>query len=235
MKKILFSSIICLVHSYTFAQHIREQDIVYSRYIVRELDLRKASNKAVFGKDCILATILLDALKEGANAFHYQDRTQHISYEQVAEKLLIPSSNDSCLMFYGMNELYTIELTEKFIFDKNTSEFYFIPIELTLFIPAELSTKGIMEPLAVFTFEECSRIFKNDPRSYSTATKLGQSRINFNEQFLLRSYTSTIVKIGNEDDLYFDQLYADPYKAFMAMKEEEQAIQEMMYAAYHPK
>lgn len=236
MKKItLLFSLIALIHARLFAQQIREQDMVYSRCIIREIDLRCAVNKAVFGKDCLLSAILLDALKDGATAYSCEDRTQRISYEQVVEKLIIPSADDSCSMFYGMTELYTIELKEKFIFDKNRSEFYFIPMELTLFIPAEISTKGIMEPLAIFTFEECSRILKNDPRAYSAPTRLGQSPINFNEQFLLRSYISNIVKIGNEDDLYFDQRYADPYKAFMAMKQEEQAIQEMMYAAYNPK
>ncbi len=236
MKKItLFFSLIVWINTHAFAQQIRAQDIVYSRYIVREIDLRYATNKMIFGKDCILPTILLDALKNGAKAYRYENSSQQISYEQVQEKLWIPGLSDSCSIFYAMDELYAVELTENFIFDKNTSEFRFIPVELTVFIPAALSNKGIMEPLAVFAFDECSRIFKNDPRAYSAATKFGASRINFNEQFLLRSYVSTIVKIGNKEDLYFDQRYADPYKAFMAMKEEEQAMQEMMYAAYHPK
>jgi hypothetical protein len=131
-----------------------------------------------------------------------------------------------------MQDLYVVELTERFIFDRNRSEFRFIPVSLTLFIPAALSSKGIQEPLVSFTFEACTRIFRNDVRAFSAVTKLGQPAVNFNEQFLLRSYTSTIVKIGNKDDLYFDQQYADPYKAFLAMKKEEQALQEMMYAAY---
>lgn len=234
MKKLLsFFALTLLISAQAFAQQIREQDIVYSRYIVREIDLRYTGNKSVFGKDCILSTVLLDALKDSAKAYSYEDRTQQITYDQVLEKLWIRTSEDTCApTFYAPEEVCIIELTEKFIFDKNASEFKFIPLELTLFIPAEISSKGIMEPLAVFSFEECTRIFKKDPRAYSEATKLGQARINFNEQFLLRSYTSTIVKIGNEDDLYFDQRYADPYKAFMAMKEEEQALQEMMYAAF---
>jgi hypothetical protein len=217
-----------------FAQQIREQDITYSRYIVREIDLRYPVNKAIFGKGCVLSAILLDALKEGAKAYSYEDRTKQISYEQILEKLWIPS-DDSCSAFYTAQELYVLELTEKFIFDKNASAFKFIPIELTLFIPAEISSKGIMEPIAVIPFEECTRIFKKDPRAYSAVTKIGQPAINFNEQFVLRSYASNIVKIGNEDDLYFDQRYADPYKAFIAMKEEENALQQMMYDAYHPK
>ena len=235
MKKITgFFALTLLITVQAFAQQIREQDIVYSRYIVREIDLRSPNNKNIFGKGCMLSAILLDGLKEGAKAYSYEDRSKEISYEQILEKLWI-QLDDSCGTLYTAKELYVLELTEKFIFDKNASEFKFIPIELTLFIPAEISSKGIMEPIAVIPFEECTRIFRNDPRAYATANKLGQPPINFNEQFLLRSYTSNIVKIGNEDDLYFDQRYTDPYKAFMAMKEEEQALQEMMYQAYHPK
>lgn len=233
MKKILLFSLACLAQQFTFAQ--REDDIAYSRYIVREIDLRSAGNKNVFGKDNVLASILLDALKDSATtAYSYENRSRRMYYNEVQEKLRIPAAEDSCALFYGTGELYTVELTERFIFDRNTSEFRFIPVELTLFIPAEISTKGIMEPLAVFPFEACTRIFRKDPRAFSTVTKIGQPAINFNEQFLLRSYTSSIVKIGNREDLYFDQQYADPYKAFMAMKAEEQAMQEMMYAAYHP-
>jgi len=237
MKKLTgFFALTLLITTQTFAQHIREQDITYSRYIVREIDLRYQANRSVFGKDCILSAILLDALKDGAKAYSFEDRSKQLSYEQIQNKLWIQSSDDSCMAtLYSQEELYIVELTEKFIFDKNASEFKFIPIELTLFIPANISSKGIMEPLAVIPFEECTHIFRNDARAYSTANKIGQTRINFNEQFLLRSYVSNIVKIGNEDDLYFDQRYADPYNAFMAMKEEENALQEMMYEAYHPK
>lgn len=237
MKKLtLFSALILWINLSTFAQQIREQDIVYSRYIVREIDLRHPNNKVVFGKGCILSTILLDAIKDGAKAYSYEERWKQLSYEQIQDKLWIRSFEDSCTAtFYSPEELYIVELTEKFIFDKNSSEFKFIPIELTLFIPADISSKGIMEPLAVIPFEECTRIFRTDARAFSAGTKLGQSRINFNEQFLLRSYISNIVKIGNEDDLYFDQRYADPAKAFMSMKQEENALQEMMYEAYNPK
>jgi hypothetical protein len=237
MKKLLsLFALTLLISVHAFAQQIREQDIVYSRYIVREIDLRASSNKVIFGKDCILPSILLDAVKDGAKAYSFENRTKQIAYEEILEKLILPSSDDSCgFTRYLPQELYVLELTEKFIFDKNTSEFKLLPIELTLFIPAEISSKGIQEPLAVIPFEECTRIFRNDARAYSAVTKIGQPRINFNEQFLLRSYTSNIVKIGNEDDLYFDQQYSDPYIAFMAMKQEEQALQEMMYQAYHPK
>jgi hypothetical protein len=223
------------MHTYSFAQHIREQDIVYSRYIVREINLRHARNKVLFGNNTQLPVILLDGLKQGAKAFTDTDHTKQIDYDQVMEKLLIAPTEDSCaLSFYMPEELYILELTEQFIFDKNTSEFRFIPTDLTLFIPANISSKGIMEPVAVFPFEICTRIFKNDARAFSCATTFGQLPVNFNEQFVIRSYVSTIVKIGNKEDLYFDQQYADPYRAFMAMKKEEELLQEMMYAAYNP-
>lgn len=236
MKKITcILPLIAFIHVCAYAQQIREQDIVYSRYIVREIDLRSSGNIKVFGKNCLLSFILLDAVKHGAKAYSYVDRTTQVSFEQIEDKLQMFALEDSCMSFLTAEELYVVELTERIIFDKNASEFRFIPIELTLFIPAEINIKGIMEPLAVFSFEECTRIFRTDLRAYSSVTKIGQQRINFNEQFLLRSYESIIVKIGNEEDLYFDQLYADPYKAFMAMQKEENDLEELIFSAYHPK
>lgn len=44
------------------------------------------------------------------------------------------SSKASSTTWYMPKELYVLELTERFIFDKNSSEFRFIPIALTLFI-----------------------------------------------------------------------------------------------------
>ncbi|MGN6646506.1 MAG: hypothetical protein ACTHJT_08245 [Cytophaga sp.] len=236
MKKSALSLLLALYTVYPIAaQQVREQDITYSRYIVREINLRNECNKVIFGSHAELPSILLDALQQGAKAYSYTTPIQPVSYEQVQEKLLIGTAEDSCsFSFYTPQDLYMIELTEQFIFDKQLSEFRFIPVALTLFIPAEISSKGIMEPLAVFPFEECTRIFRKDARAVSAVTKIGQPAVNFNEQFLLRSYTSTIVKIGNKDDLYFDQQYSNQYEAFMAMKKEEQALQEMMYAAYHP-
>ena len=234
MKKApLLCSLIFMISMQLFAQHIREQDIAYTRFIVREIDLRQPENIKVFGIDAVLSSILLDGIKNGAKAYDPLHPSTVLPYHAIMERLQIPSP-DSCIESYEIEELYRIELTEQFIFDKHRSEFRFVPLYMTVFIPAEISVKGIMEPVMRLYVQDYTTILRQDTRAFIAGTKIGQPAVNMNEQLILRSYQSTIVKIGNEEDQYFDQRYNDPYKAFLAMKEEENAIQEMIYAAYHP-
>jgi hypothetical protein len=58
--------------------------------------------------------------------------------------------------------------------------------------------------------------------------------LNFKEVFLLHHYQSTIVKIGDENELYFDQIYPDGLNAFLAAKEAENKIVEYFYRLYNP-
>ena len=233
--KSLLSIVLCvLAGSLLSAQHIREQDKAYSTTIVREVNLYHPSNQFLFGQRALLSQILIEATENGScKAYNPCQIEEELSVREFIGNRSYP--DDSCgFEQYYSSQLYIIEIQEEFVFDKNRSEFKFIPKYITLFIPAEINYKGIIQPVASWKYEDCEKVFRNDKRAFSQTPKaFGKSKINFCETFLLRSYTSEIVKIGT-DAQYFDQTYTDPTQAFLMRKEEEYKIQEMVYKAFHP-
>lgn len=213
---------------------IREEDKAYSTTIVREINLNHPSNQSLFGKKALLSEMLLEATKKGyLQARQPEDPETELSLWDVIKNISIPSDSGFCFEQYLPSQLYLIELQEEFIFDKNRSEFRFIPKYITLFIPPEVNYRGIMQPIATWKYEDCKKLFLSDKRAFSQSKGFGKSKINFHETFLLRSYRSEIVKIGGTEP-YFDQLHPDPEQAFLLGQAKEYELQEMIYKVYHP-
>jgi hypothetical protein len=235
MKVLLSATILVLICAqHAAAQYTRDQDIAFSTTIVRGIDLNHPSNQEIFGKKSLMCRILLEAAQSGScKAYKPDTLEKELSYEELIRNISFPDDSNNFIQ-YSPQQLYEVELQEELIFDKQRSEFRFVPRYITIFIPAELNYRGIMEPVASWRYQDCMKIFKADKRAYSDSEGFGKSKIHFNETFLLRSYYSQIVKIGHGDDLYFDQMYADPLQAFLARKEEEGKLQEMIYKIFHP-
>jgi hypothetical protein len=234
MKTLLSIALLVLANCRLLsAQHIREQDKAYSTSIVREINLNHPSNQFLFGKRALLSQVLIEATEnERCKVYNPYHTDEELSTKELISNISYPT--DSCgFEEYLPSKLYIIELQEEFIFDKNRSEFKFIPKYITLFIPPEVNYRGIMQPVASWKYEDCEKIFRLDSRAFSEARSFGKSKVNFCETFLLRAYTSEIVKIGT-DAPYFDQMHPDPTQAFLMGKEEEYKIQEMVYKAFHP-
>ena len=234
--KVFVSTALLLValSNFVFAQQVREQDITYRITIVRGIDLTNSSNQKIFGKKSLMSRILIDAVQNGKCTVYHPDTLENtLSLEEFNKRRSFPNDSN-VLEHYLPEQLYEVELMEELIFDKHRSEFRYIPKYITLFIPVEINYRAIMEPIASWKYEDCLIIFKTDKRAYSDAVGFGKSKINYSESLLLRTYTSQIVKIGSPDELYFDQQYADPLQAFLAQKEEEGKIQEIVYKVFHP-
>ena len=235
MKVLLSTAMLALVvYQSAWAQHVREQDITFRTTIVRGIDLTNTVNQQVFGKNALMSKILIEsALKEKFPVYNPDTLENQLSLEEFVERISFPNDSNQ-LERYRPEQLYEVELMEELIFDKHRSEFIYLPKFITLFIPVEINYRAIMEPIASWKYEDCQALFKNDKRAFSDAIGFGKAKVNFNESLLLRTYNSQIVKIGNPDDLYFDQQFADPLQAFFARKEEEGKIQELVYKVFHP-
>ena len=235
MKALLVVAVLILANGrLVSAQHIREQDKAYSTSIVREINLNHPSNQFLFGKKALLSQLLIEHTENSCcKIYNPYNKEVEISRKEFTSNLSYP--NDSCgFERYLSSQVYLIELQEEFVFDKNRSEFKFIPEYITLYIPPEVNYTGIMQPIASWKYEDCEKIFRSDSRAFSEAPRsFGKSKVHFCETFLLRAYTSEIVKIG-ADALYFDQLHPDTTQAALMGKEEEYRIQEMVYKAFHP-
>lgn len=136
--------------------------------------------------------------------------------------------------FIEASQIFRIEFGEDLIVDKVRGDIYFDPKYITIFIPAEINPRGIHEPIASFSFYDCARIFRNDERAYSDNPLMNGRDINFTDVFLLKLYTSYIVKLGRIDDLYFDQMYSRPIDAFMASKKAETKVLEYLHKLFNP-
>lgn len=236
MKQLLVFLLVYIIHQDIMAQHpkIREADITYKKQIVRSVNLRKEENQILFGKRNFIAEILMEAVQEGKIIPYHSDKFDKVmTKEEFLERISIPMEDEDPV-HYLPSQLYIMELGENVMFDKGRSVFVNHTVSLTLFIPEDMSYRGIREPVASFRYEDCHKLFRNDERAYSDPAKNGR-QINFSEVFVLRLYTSHIVKIGGHDQLYYDQLYSDPLRAFLASQNDENRIREYMYKVFNPK
>jgi hypothetical protein len=232
MKNLLF--VILLVGSgQLYAQvPVRECDVLFRKHIVRSIDLRDKTNSIAFGREDGIVRILMDAIAEGRlTAYSPTNKKNVLSPGDFFNQLKIPSENSSEER-YDQSHLYRLEVGEDLLFDKQRSIPVYEVKYLTLFLPQEINYRGILEPLATFRYEDCLKVFKEDPRAVMDL--MDGKPINFKELFLLHRYQSHIVKIGDENELYFDQKYTNDLQAFLAAKDAENKIVEYFYQLYNP-
>jgi len=189
-------------------------------------------NQKLFGPYS-LNKILLEAYNcNTITGFKNPSCTDTLSLSTFIEQM--NQKGDSSLIQYAYL-CSSIELTEEIIVDKHRSEIVFKPVSISLMIPPAHSSKGILEPLISFRFEDCAKIFNNDKRAFAINPLLNGRNINYSDVFQLKLYASYIVKIGNEEELYFDQIAYDPQTTFLIGKEEENKLTEYLYKLFNPK
>ncbi|HXA01545.1 MAG TPA: hypothetical protein VNW99_06120 [Cytophagaceae bacterium] len=212
--------------------YVRECDITFRTHIVRSINLRHISNEEIFGKGKVVKILLEAAFANQISIYDPYNKAQLLSKEALLEKLTA-KDEDGTADTYSFRQLYQIEIGEDLVFDKQRSIPVYQVKYLTIFIPQDINYRGIHEPIATFRFRDCEKIFRQD--YLSTNSFNNNMKINFRDVFLLHMYKAEIVKMGREDDLYFDQKYPDPSKAFIARKKSEEEVLEYFYKIYNPK
>jgi len=211
--------------------YVRDCDITFRTHIVRSINLRHIANEDIFEKGKVVEVLLEAAFAKELPIYDPADKTRVLSIEALQERLTV-KAEDGTINTYTYRHLYQIEVGEDLVFDKQRS----IPVYqikyLTIFIPQDINYRGIHEPVATFRFQDCERIFLKNAQltnSFNSSPKF-----NFRDALLLHMYKSEIVKMGREEDLYFDQKYSDPAKAFIARKKSEEEVLEYFYKIYNP-
>lgn len=219
------------ISSFVFGQNlnIREQDVLFRKHLVRALSLKDPRNVEIFGENAVLSEILLNAVEKG-DLLAYKDRScnEKISRDEILAKVIM--SDEDTVGFIFPHSLKEIELGEDIIFDKHRSEFTFQQKYIALIIPQSVNYRGLTEPLAYFKYTDCIKIFNQDERAYSLS--FSGVKVPFNDLFLTHSYKSYIVKIGNGN--YFDQVYPNPSKAFIAARHQENMLNDYLYKFFNP-
>src|SRR6185437_13684124 len=159
---------------------IRNSDIMYKKRVVRALDLREKQNKPLMAVNNEITALLLDVVrKKLVQPYTNDSLTRTLTLEEFNERLVMPSEmsnynldnpEDTTTLYltYGPDwrnelpqqsyylpkDLYQMEITEDFIFDKNRSRTIYDIQSITIYIPADhpANLKGIQLPIASFRY-----------------------------------------------------------------------------------
>jgi hypothetical protein len=212
--------------------YVRECDITFRTHIVRAINLRNPANEDVFDKGRIVEILLNAALNSQLPLYDPFNKNQTLDKAALMEKLSVKEEDGSTSQ-YTYRHLYQIEIGEDLVFDKQRSISVYQVKYITLFIPQEINYRGIHEAVVTFRFQDCSKLFIQDGHERVSFNE--KIKINFRDALLLHMYTAEIVKMGDENDLYFDQKYPKPADAFIARKKSEEQVLEYFYRIYNPK
>ena len=234
MKYIGIVLFIFVCSGIALAQHEkREDDIFFKKYLVRSMDLHEPANAEIFGSEQTMLHVLLDAYCAGQLQGYKDARlTQSLTYDEFEERLKLFLPEDD--LQEPWHVVHTVEIGENLIFSKHTSDFYFSMETFTLFIPADKSYRGLQEPLISFKYNQCAKVFSASKEAVIVNPIKNGRDINYADLFLLRCFNSTVVKIGNSRDLYFDQVHTEKLSAFLASKAGENELTEYIFKLYNP-
>ena len=126
----------------------------------------------------------------------------------------------SSVEYFFPSQLYSMQIKEKLIFDKQRSVMYYDIIAITLVVPPDHpdNIKGIELPIASFSYKELSqKVFSNNPKAIWFNPYNDAEHRNLADAFELRLFSSYIAKVSNPDDEYLVDIYGgDPYTGILA-------------------
>ena len=233
------------VYNSNSVRPVRNYDILYKKRVIRALDLREKQNRPFMAVNNEMTKLLLDAVEKGILIPYTNDSlTTALTLKEVKQRLLMPSDmpaydinnpDDTTTLYltYGENwreqvglvnyylpkDLYQVEISEDFIFDKNRSRTIYDIQAITIYIPADhpANLKGIQLPLASFRFKNLvEKVFKDNPKAIWYNPQNEQEHKNLADAFELRLFSSYIIKVSNPKDEYLTDIYNDPEKGIMA-------------------
>lgn len=108
--------------------------------------------------------------------------------------------------FFEPKDLFLIQITEDFLFDKQRSRAYWDIQSIQIIVPAELNQKVDL-PAGTFKYKDLAEVFKKDPRALWFNPENDQEHRNMADAFDLRLFSSYLVKVSNPDDAYLADIY----------------------------
>lgn len=218
---------------------IHSSDILFKKTLTRAMDLREKQNKSLFSYNREITRVIIDAVKQGKLVAYMSDSLDMgrvLTQEQFANLLIIPSetpdigpeeqgygagASDSIwgtpaptntVNYYSPTQLYQLEFTEDYVFDKQRSRAYCDIQSITLKLPAEFNVRGFEQPIATFKYKDLVQVFKKDARAIWFNPENDQEHRNLADAFDLRLFSSYIIKVSNPDNLYLADIYSESAK-----------------------
>lgn len=108
--------------------------------------------------------------------------------------------------FFEPKDLFLLQITEDFLFDKQRSRAYWDIQAIQIIVPSELNQKVDL-PAGTFKYKDLVEVFKKDPRALWFNPENDQEHRNMADAFDLRLFSSYLVKVSNPDDAYLADIY----------------------------
>lgn len=108
--------------------------------------------------------------------------------------------------YFEPKDLFLMQITEDFIFDKQRSRAYWDIQAIQIIVPSELNQKVDL-PAGTFKYKELVDVFKKDARALWFNPENDQEHRNMADAFDLRLFSSYLVKVSNPDDAYLADIY----------------------------
>lgn len=226
-----------------FAQ-THASDIMHQKTVVRALDLREPQNISFLSQGNEITQLFMDAiLNKEITAYANDSLKTVLSIDDFKKKITLPelviqdNKDDWCcndedtnsvqntpqVNYYFAKDLYQMEMTEKVIFNKEKSVTEYDIQSITFFIPADHpdNVKGIQLPIATFKYQDCVKLFKNNPKAIWYNAYNESTHLNLADAFELRLFSSYIIKVSNPKDEYLQDVYGYGKNSIVQSKVEE--------------
>lgn len=130
-------------------------------------------------------------------------------------------------IYYFPKELSIIELKEDAIFDKQRSRLYFDIQALTVVIPANKTAAGFDKTVASFRYKDLDKLFRSNPNCIWYNEQNEAQHKNMADAFDLRLFNARLIKKGNAQDKYLDDIYGGERQGLANSQQEEFKLMEM--------
>jgi len=235
---------------------VPEKYKMFSKTMVRRMDLTIKQNRPFFSRNGEISKILLEALKAGDINAYRSDSCNVVMPDSTLQNMLnivetqqVPQDPDDPFSPMVQKKVVTpipanifevLYIREDVIFDRNRSRMYWYIQSLSITVPGNpnyLSAYGIageLDKVLHFKYDEVVELFRSDKyrdRAIWYNNQSNASHRNMSDAFELRLFHAPITKVQNNQDLDIRQKYAneiakDPMKALIIQQKLEHDLAE---------
>ncbi len=130
-------------------------------------------------------------------------------------------------IYYFPKQLNIIEIKEDVIFDKQRSRLYYDLLSLTICVPASQTAGGFVKNVGSFKFKDLDKLFRSNPDCIWYNSHNEAQHKNMADAFDLRLFFARLIKKGNANDKYLEDIYQGEKQGLLMSQQLEHTIMEM--------
>jgi gliding motility associated protien GldN len=198
---------------------IHKSDVMHLMTVWRRIDLREKGNTSFFAAGNEMTGHIMNSVNEGVVIPYTNDsltKPMAISEfkKKAAPEIQVPQFDDegNIIGYVTKNDpllpsqIYTMEIREDVIFDKERSRVYYDiqSVELKFMDPKT----NLFESLGCFKFKDLAKYFNNNPAAKWFNPQNRGADLKLQDAFDLRLFHSRILKVANPGDDDIEAMYS---------------------------